>query len=359
MKIPFFISGLLIGIACTLIWWPEEIQSLQPSGGIDNSSSRVASERASVAELMAACRAATSNREIYDARNALGNLSSGQIEDALNLVSNDGPHYKWTSEARCLVVHWARRDPESALAWAWENLRDSGRWDIASAEIFETWIASGDPAVIAFLNGIDKSEEPLRAERAKDEQPLTLNGDQMRKIKEWLFFYDENLARSALESGIKMAWRSPPPVRFYDRLESAIEMEAVLKRWEGVENGTMMQAGIRQRGRELGMDFSGQSKIGSLTRTQKRTGADWSKSLTFFWNGARTDLAESLEKAAALEPKARHNAYLVLYDSWSLANADKEADFESLPEEAREIWKDLSGLGPVADDHHMGFIHKK
>jgi hypothetical protein len=309
---------------------------------------------------MANCRTATSKREIHDARKSLGSLSLEEIPEALKLVSHDGSNYNWTPEARCLMVHWAKRDPEAALAWSWENLRDSGRWDIACAEIFQTWIASGDPAVIPFLNGIEKTDDPLNAESAQDEQPMVLNRDQMQKITEWLFFYDQDLARAALASGIEMGWSSPPPVRFYDRMESVAEVEAALTRWEGVENGAMIRRNIADRGKQLGMDFSDQSKEKkSLTRAQKRAGIDWSKSLTFFWDGARTNLAESLEKAAALEPKARHDAYLVLYDSWALANADKEPDFKSLPGEAREIWRDLAGLGPVSDEHRMGHIFKK
>lgn len=189
---------------------------------------------------------------------------------------------------------------------------------------------------------------------------MSLSRDQMMRITEWLYFYDGTLARAAHEDGIKMGHISPPPPRFYDRLESPTEVEAALLKWKGLEGNYMIYPRIVARGTELGMDFTKQSEQKNQTAEVSTVAEpDWSVSPVFFWYGGRDNLPKSFEKAASLDPKVKHNAYVILYDSWSLANRGQEPDFDSFPPDAREVWKDLSGLGPIADDHHVSIPHEE
>lgn len=360
MKISSFISGLLVGAAGLFIWWPKTDPDSTSNTGKSMPLREELWERASASELLDDCRTASSERGKYQALSALGRISLRAFPEALSEATKDPGENKLSLEALGLLIHWAERDPKSALAWSWENLRNNGRWEEAAGQILETWIASGDLEVVTFLTEVKKNDDPLVAGAEEEDQALFLHDEQMRGITEWLYFYNEDVARAASANGIKMAMTFPPPTRFYDRFEIVEEVERSLGHWPIEKNDYSPRTFIKLKGRELGMEFPedeprAKASIETVNKSQPETRPTFS----IYWDEARTDLSKSLANAAALDPKFRQEAYTVIFDSWSLANEGREPDYAALPADAREIWKDLSGLGPVNDDHRASVFPRK
>ena len=348
MKIPYLIVGVLSGCILALIFWPEEMArdfSLEAE-----SKSEDVRRRPSANELLEACREASSPRDIYQSNLALGRLNLRQIQEELELLVHEGSAYELTREAGSLLSHWAERDPEGALDWSWKTLRGSRKWHFAACQILETWIASGDLAAIDFLASAKKVDRGLTKAEADSAQefPLQLSYDLMRKVPEWVYFYDANTAMAGYQQGIKSPSFSRNLPMFFDRLTTPESVRDSLNVWTSEHAGTWIRYKILEKGRELGMEFPEEDeRIRKIEAARTKAPSDSPLHLEILWMISRDDPEKAFEFVISRKPEERRQALITLYDSWASAHPGETPDYNSIPEEARSLWRDLSRFGPM------------
>lgn len=104
------------------------------------------------------------------------------------------------------------------------------------------------------------------------------------------------------------------------------------------------------RGAALGMSFP-PAKIHKGSEGDRFLGGDNTDQDLLnkinFQDLAGNDLSAAFLQVAELDPKERHGAYLTIYDEWSRGHPGEQVDLNALPLAARNMWRDLSVLGPL------------
>jgi hypothetical protein len=340
MKKSYFLAGLLLGAAVALIVWPDPDgeSSIPPAPTLIEKE-----ERVSIGNLLEDYRQASTRREEYLACSALSKVTSREMPEALSLSETENTDEKLREETKVLLAHWAGRNPEAALAWSWEHLRDPKKWEVAAGQILETWIASGDLSVLEFLKRTKTKGDPLVQERANQDYPLFLSSAQREKIQGWLYFYDGEIARAAFQQGIM-----PPKKTFADRLATTEDVRNEMHVWAGDEKAQVVQDAIRTRGRALGMTFP-ENEIHESRGIAMLGERSFKKMLrlTDLEKIAPHDLGSAFRVAIQLEPQDRHSSYLTIFKAWTHAHPNEQIDLDVLPPAARVLWRDLSALEPV------------
>jgi len=348
MKNSSLIVGILCGSIFALVFWPEEkFQDHSSEAAVSSGEVR---SRPSARDLLEACREASTRREIYQSHLALGRLNQQQLREELELMIFEGGEYELTKEAASMLSHWAGRDPKRALEWSWKTLRGSRKWYLAACQILDTWIASGDMAAVEFLASVKKVDRGLTKAEADSDQdfPLQLNYDLMRRVPEWVYFYDAGVALAGHQNGIKSPNIAHNIPMFFDRLTTRESVSEALAIWTSEYAGTWMRYKILEKGKALGMEFpEEEERIRKLEAARPKTPSDGPLHLEYLWLISQDDPTKAFEVVLSRNPEERRQAFITLYDSWASTHPGESPDFQSIPEEARSLWRDLSRFGPL------------
>ena len=236
-KYSFILGGLLAGIGW-VIAWPENFENEEKVGGVESPEkkrrSRIASRSPEqLHELVERLKDSSDRIKQREATRELRSLKDNEIRGLLLDTVGDfsGHPWEYPEAGKLLLIELGRRDPAAALAWSWENIRESRGWSHAFEQIGPQW-AWDDPEEFFhfskehFRQGSYERELTMKEVLASPD-PI-LERQKANKIQLWLVKSSPRLAFRFMRLSLEKMYQS----ELIDSLHSETDFASALSAWD-------------------------------------------------------------------------------------------------------------------------------
>jgi len=181
--------GVVVAGVCWWYSWPQKEgrQNSERAVPLHESDVREVSDFVSLLEVI------NHGQDLSDRAEAVRGLrkvNEETLEEMLTSLLPSEKNGKPSLAMIALLLEWVGRDPERAVAWAWQNLRDSKNWPAAFKEMGVQWAWDDPDGLLTFLKehlvfGVSTSSRPSFQQLQASKKPV-IGGELATEAKGWL-----------------------------------------------------------------------------------------------------------------------------------------------------------------------------
>jgi len=142
--------GIVVASVCWWSFWPKK-ESYQTSGGAVPHEVRKVRGVSDLVSLLGRINDEQNLSTQVGAVKELRDMNNVKLEGMLDSLLPNEESGRLSMAMVALLLEWVGRDPERAVAWAWENLYDSKNWPVAFNEMGPQWAWVDPDGLVVFL----------------------------------------------------------------------------------------------------------------------------------------------------------------------------------------------------------------